>query len=114
MPIEDLKLELAWTGPQGGTEPGLRPRFRRADPVNGSCHPKGLIAGELSIATSSASWTSDFLCLGYDLHEFVSQLEQLHRTLQGRSEFTNSEGSLTISTSSRWLSSNPIHPRSET
>jgi hypothetical protein len=96
MPIEDLELVLAWNGQEGSNEPGLRLRFRRADAVDGFCHPKSLIAGELSLATISASWTSDFLCLGYDLHGFVSQLEQLHRTLQGRVKFTNSEGSLAI------------------
>jgi hypothetical protein len=54
------------------------------------------MAGKLSLATLSASWTSDFLCFGYDLHAFGSQLEQRHRTLQGRVEFTNSEGSLAV------------------
>jgi hypothetical protein len=99
MPIDDSELVLAWKDQEGSTEPGLRLRFRRAEPETGSCHPDGLIAGELSLVTMAASWTSRFLCFGSDLLKFADQLEHLQRTFDGRAEFTNSEGSLSITIS---------------
>jgi hypothetical protein len=100
MPIENLSLVLAWGGRDGSTEPRLKLEFRRADERGASSHPEGLIAGGLSLATPSATWASRFLCFGHDLQEFASQLERLHRTVEGRAVFANSEGTLSLTIAS--------------
>ena len=100
MRIENLSLVLAWDGRDGSTEPGLRLEFRRADERGVSSHPEGLIAGEFSLATPSATWASRFLCFGHDLQEFASQLERLDRTLEGRAVFANSKGTLSLTIAS--------------
>jgi hypothetical protein len=71
------------------SEVGLALTFRKARQQE-SCHPAGLV--ELDVMLPG--YTFSALCFGCDIAQFCDALEKCHKTLNGRAEFVNQEGSV--------------------
>jgi hypothetical protein len=92
-----LTMVLGWRALE--TSPGLTVSLTCEEAPGGSSHhPLGLISGAVALTVGGTASTS-FLCFGYDVSEFASQLERLHRDLKGMAEFINQESTVRIAIS---------------
>jgi hypothetical protein len=62
-----------------------------------SVSPLGsLIDGTCFVAKGPLRLEYSFVCFGYDLEHFSSELRQLHATLEGKAQFNNQEGNVEV------------------
>jgi hypothetical protein len=85
-----VTVALGWDGATLGAV-GLEMSFCKAGRRE-SCHPEGLV--EMCVSLPGHQFSA--LCFGYDISRFCDDLEQCWKTLKGRSEFMNQEGTVRV------------------